>query len=154
MIIFAVQSGLKHGPKLVQIGPKLVPELAQIGPRLAPSWSQFGPNFVSKLVHNCAETWLPPVRARSARSERPQTDSPDSKTLSCMLPGFPDSQTLSFMPLGSEGSQTLSFMLLSSAHSIALPVHATTGVPFCGTSRLNCIVFVVFRVVGLVYPIA
>ena len=31
------------------------------------------------------------------------------------------------MPLSSTGSQTLSFMLLSSAHSIALPVHATTG---------------------------
>ena len=153
MLIFAVQSGLKHGSKLVQIGPKLVPEFAQIGPRLAPSWSQIGPTFVPKLVHNCAETWLPPARARSARSERPQTDSPDSKTLSCMLPGFPDSQTLpfmlpgspdsqtlscmllpstgsqtlTFMLLSSTGSQTLSFMLLSSANPIALPVHATTG---------------------------
>ena len=72
-------------PNWSQVGPKLVPEWCQIGPKLVPN----GPRLVRRLfqivpnlVHNCAERWSPPVRARSARSERTFTDSPDSQTLS------------------------------------------------------------------------
>ena len=130
MLIFAVQSC----PKLVQIwsqiGPKLVPNWSQIGPRLVPDWSQFGPKsvsnwfhvgpnlnqnwsrtvpqFVPKLVQNCATVWSPPVRARarSARSRRTFTDSPESQTLSCLSPGSPDSHTLSCLLPGSPDSHT------------------------------------------------